>query len=347
MKAAELTERRAAHLHEHAQLTAHRLLLGVELRDPRPVAVEQPQPQRRRSVKAPAAIAASERRQPRPDRLAVGQLLAQLQRQPAQHRLGLVEQVLAAGEDRPALVVPQRQQLAQLVRAAVLPGALERPGQQRVRERLSRDPLGVQRVGLAALACAIGPRRAVRAHVAHVIATADEEHRRVAPPTRGALDPPAGDRPELACPCLKRTMPIARDPEMLAGNDPPRGSTTVADKCPLMRVDPDHVARVERASTTRSTDPDPFVCRPSVATSTGRFNGGAGRQCPGRDRRSARSTLLSGQTGSSKTRTEADTSETGHLPGSETQIESDPGPVFDPNASRRRREVVPAAVDLR
>ena len=60
--------------------------------------------------------------------------------------LGLADQVLAAGQDRPAPVVPQRQQLVLLIGAAVATRALERFGQQRVRQRLSRDPLGVQRV---------------------------------------------------------------------------------------------------------------------------------------------------------------------------------------------------------
>jgi len=42
--------------------------------------------------------------------------------------------------------VPQGQQLVLLVRALLLPGALERLGQQRVREYLAGDPLGIQRV---------------------------------------------------------------------------------------------------------------------------------------------------------------------------------------------------------
>jgi hypothetical protein len=60
--------------------------------------------------------------------------------------LGLIEQVLAAGQDRAAPVMPQRKQLVVLVGALVGAGALERLGQQRVRERLPRDPLGVQHV---------------------------------------------------------------------------------------------------------------------------------------------------------------------------------------------------------
>jgi hypothetical protein len=49
--------------------------------------------------------------------------------------------VLAAGQDRPAPVIPQRQQLMLLVRALLLASALERLGQQRMRQRLARDPL--------------------------------------------------------------------------------------------------------------------------------------------------------------------------------------------------------------
>jgi hypothetical protein len=55
--------------------------------------------------------------------------------------IGLTDQVLAAGQDRPPPVVPQRQQLMLLIRAAVSVRALERPGQQRMRQRPARDPL--------------------------------------------------------------------------------------------------------------------------------------------------------------------------------------------------------------
>jgi hypothetical protein len=41
-----------------------------------------------------------------------------------------------------------------------------------MRERLARDSLGVQRVGLAALTRAVLARRAVGAHVAHVMTSA-------------------------------------------------------------------------------------------------------------------------------------------------------------------------------
>ena len=74
-----------------------------------------------------------------------------LERQLTQQVLGLAHEMLAAGEDRAASVMPQRQQLMQLIRPLVGSGALERRVQQRVRERLTRDPLKIQRVGLAAL----------------------------------------------------------------------------------------------------------------------------------------------------------------------------------------------------
>ena len=154
--------------------------------------------------------------------------------------------------------MPQRQQLVALVRAAVLPGALERPRQQRVRERLPRDPLRVQRVGLAALAGTVRPRRAIRAHIPNVIPAADEEHRRVPTPARGALDPPPRDRPELPRPRLKRTMPIARHTEMLAGEQPTAGIHDGRRQAPLMRIDPDHVTRViRRQQHARRTRPSP------------------------------------------------------------------------------------------
>ena len=144
--------------HELVELCDDLLLLAVQRGDLRAVAVEHLQAQGGRRVVAPAAVAALERGEPGPHGLGGGQLLAQLQRQLTQQMLGLVDQVLAAGQDRPAPVVPQRQQLVLLIRAAVATRTLERLGQQRVREHLARDPLGVQRVGLAALARAIMTR---------------------------------------------------------------------------------------------------------------------------------------------------------------------------------------------
>jgi hypothetical protein len=140
--------------------------------------------------------------------------------------------------------MPDRQQLVLLVGPLVLAGALERLGQQRVREHLARDPLRVQRVGLPALTRTIVARRAVRAHIAHVIATPYEEHGGVAPPARGALHPPAAGRPELLGPRLQRAMPIARHAEVLAGHDPAPGIDDRRGQRLLVRIDPDDVARV-------------------------------------------------------------------------------------------------------
>jgi len=177
-------------------------------------------------------------------RLAVGELLAQLKRQLAEQELGLVEQVPAALEDRAARLVPQHQQLGLLVGARrVAGGALECPGQQRVRERLACDPLGVERVGLAALTPPVCAWRSVRAHVAHVVTGAGQEHRRVPTPAGGVLDPPARDRTELKRPRLQRAVALAGDAEVPAGDDPTARVDNRRGQRPLVRVDPDHVRR--------------------------------------------------------------------------------------------------------
>ena len=74
------------------------LLLAIPRLDLRPVAVQELQAQPRGWVVAPAAVAALQRGEPGPHPFAVGQLLAQLQRQLAQQVLGLVDQMLAARE---------------------------------------------------------------------------------------------------------------------------------------------------------------------------------------------------------------------------------------------------------
>ena len=103
---------------------------------------------------------------------------------------------------------------------------------------------GVERVGLAALASAIGARGAVRAHVAHVLAVAGQEHGRVPAPTGRVLDPPTRDRPERPRPRLKRPMPLARDAEMLAGQQSAARVDHGRRQRALVRIDPDHVAGV-------------------------------------------------------------------------------------------------------
>jgi len=124
----------------------------------------------------------SQRGQPGTDRGAVRQLLAQLERQAAQQVFGFVDQVLSAGEDRAALVVAQGEQLVVLVGSAVFSGALECLGQQRVRQCLARDPLGVELVRFPALTRPVRPRRAIGADITHVIAAGDQEDRGMTPP---------------------------------------------------------------------------------------------------------------------------------------------------------------------
>ena len=127
-QAAELVQRRAGGCDEQRRAAGDVALGGVEARDLRAVAVEHPQPQRGRRVPAAAAVATLQRGQPRADRLGVGQLVAQLQRQLGEQGLGLVEQVLAALEQRPALPVPEPQQLVLLVGAGLLPARLNARG---------------------------------------------------------------------------------------------------------------------------------------------------------------------------------------------------------------------------
>jgi hypothetical protein len=187
--------------------------------------------------------------------------------------------MLAAGQDRTAAVVPQREQLVLLVRAAVGSRALERLGQQRMRERLAGDPLGVQHVGLAALARAVIPRRTVRAHITHVVAAAGQEHRRVTPPARRALDPPADDRTELPRPRLKRPMPVPRHAEVLASKDPAAGINDRRGQRPLVRIDADHIARMigrdQHARRSRTT-----LLRPHHLTSRRNVVGGPADNIP-------------------------------------------------------------------
>ena len=104
--------------------------------------------------------------------------------------IGLADQVLAACQDRPAPVVPQREEATPLVRALLLAGAFERLGQQRVREHSPRAPARCR-------ACrtsrdGVPDQRAVcdsRNNSAHVMAAADQEHRRAPAPASRALDP--------------------------------------------------------------------------------------------------------------------------------------------------------------
>ena len=64
------------------------------------------------------------------------------------------------------------------------------------------------------------------------------------PPARGALNPPPRDRTELPRPRLQRPMPIARDPEVLASEDPTTGIDDRRSQGLLVRINPDNVARM-------------------------------------------------------------------------------------------------------
>src|SRR5205814_9635135 len=88
-QATELAPRRAALVNERVQGSDDLLLLAIERLDLLVIAVEQLQAQPRRRLIAPAAVATLQRRQPGAHRLAVGQLLAQLERQLTQQVLGL------------------------------------------------------------------------------------------------------------------------------------------------------------------------------------------------------------------------------------------------------------------
>src|SRR5450755_2969603 len=164
--------------------------------------------------------------------------------------------MLTALEKRAARPPPNGQQLGLLVRAGVLAGTLERLGQQRVRQRLARDPLRIKHVRLATLARAVLTAGAIRTHVAHVIASPDQEDRRVTTPSRGALDPEAHDLTELPRPRLERAMPVPRDAKVLASHDPAARIDDRRRQRPLVRIDPDHVARPigrdQRARRTRT-----------------------------------------------------------------------------------------------
>ena len=180
-----------------------------------------------------------------------------------------------------------------LVRAAVSARALERLGQQRVRQCLAGDPLAVERVGLAALAGAIRTRRAIRAHISHVMAAAGQEHRRMPAPARRPLDPPAGDLPKLPRPRLQLTVPLTRDAKVSRGENPAARIGDRRTQRALVRIDPDHVARmigrhqqVRRSRTALLDTPHP-TSPPAV------WCWRTGRQHPGG--RPHGRTLLSGQ----------------------------------------------------
>ena len=88
------------------------------------------------------------------------------------------------------------------------------------------------------------------------MAAAGQEHRRVPPPARRPLDPPAGDLPKLPRPRLQLAVPLARDAKVRRGEDPaardrrPSRSTSACADRPRPRCPHD------RASSAGATVPD-------------------------------------------------------------------------------------------
>jgi hypothetical protein len=64
------------------------------------------------------------------------------------------------------------------------------------------------------------------------------------PPARRALDPPPSDLPKLPRPRIQLAMPLARDAEMRRGQNPAARIGDRRGQRPLMRIDPDHAARM-------------------------------------------------------------------------------------------------------
>ena len=71
------------------------------------------------------------------------------------------------------------------------------------------------------------------------MAAAGQERGRVPAPARRPLDPPAGDLAELPPP---RTVPLARDTNVLGGENPAAWINDRRGQRPLVRIDPDHFA---------------------------------------------------------------------------------------------------------
>ncbi len=76
------------------------------------------------------------------------------------------------------------------------------------------------------------------------MATAGQEYRRVPAPARRALDPPAGDLPKLPRPRLQLTMPLTRDAKVSRTQNPGASIDDRRTQRALMRIDPDHIARM-------------------------------------------------------------------------------------------------------
>jgi hypothetical protein len=152
--------------------------------------------------------------------------------------------VLAAGQHGAALRVPERHQLAGLLRPAVGTGFVALEGQRQigVGQQLTRDALAIELIRLTALARAVALAGAVRAHVAHVMAAADQKSGGVPAPGTDALHAPADNRPVLTGPRLQRSMAVAGDLEVLDRDDHAAPIDDRRRERVLVRIDPNPAA---------------------------------------------------------------------------------------------------------
>jgi hypothetical protein len=121
--------------------------------------------------------------------------------------VGLVEEMEAGLQQRPAGLVPQQDLLTDRIRTDVRAGSFERCRHPRVRQCLAGDASRVEGVGLALTPAASLLGRPCRTHITDIDASFDEEHRRVTTDTRRILDPEPGDRTERLHPFPHRPMP--------------------------------------------------------------------------------------------------------------------------------------------
>ena len=149
--------------------------------------------------------------------------------------------------------------------------------------------------------------------------------------------PPAGDLPELPRPRLQLAVPLARDTEVRRGQDAAARIEDRRGQRPLVRIDPDHVARmIGRHQQMRRSRTAPLRSLHSNLQG-GYVVGRTGRQHPGRRPPLGGRTLLSGQADPRRQETEADTSSARHpSPGSQIGLESDLGSAFDPTRTVAR-----------
>ena len=170
-----------------------------------------------------------------------------------------------------ARLPPHRQQLRRLIRPASIAGALERPRQQRVRERLTRaSARSSARSNLPALASARSwcPGAGFGQYIAHVIATVGQEDRGVPAPTlRRPSIPQRTIGPNCRRPCLERVMVHHPRHEKVLGDDDltPRINHSCSQSvASCARLDADHIALLngrQRAHGTRTSPGGPGILR--------------------------------------------------------------------------------------